>query len=222
MHEVRVVRNEPAATGLRLLTLDRALPDHTRPGQYVLVYVGPHEPAFFALASSPGEPVCLLVKADVGTAAEDLVRVRPGEALLLSEVLGDGFPVERVAGLELVALVNGSGISAIRPLLDAEVAAGLKRPVHLYLGVQTVGHRAFPWALEEWANAGVKVHTVVDRDGAEGWYGRTGYVQHAAEADGLLRPGVALVLSGLPVMLEQARALWEAVGVPPEHILTNF
>lgn len=223
MQEVVVVRNERAARGLRQLTLDRSLEGYERPGQYVLVEVaGYEEPGLFAIASSPGEPCVLLVKEDVGTVAEALVRMGPGERLRLSEVQGPGFPMERVEGLELVVLVNGSGISAVKPLLDAEVRGGLRRPVHLYLGVMSVEHRAFPWALEEWANAGVRVRTVVDRSGAEGWYGAVGYVQEVARADGLLRPDVGVVLVGLPIMLEQARALWEEAGVPAGRILVNF
>lgn len=222
MHEVQVVTNERAAQGLRLLTLDRPPADYRRPGQYILAHVGAYEPAFFAIASSPGDPLVLLVKEEVGTAAEGLLAMQPGDRFDISAALGDGFPLERVQDRELVILVNGSGISAVRPVIDAELAAGLTRPVHLYFGVLSVEHRAFPWELERWANAGVKVHSVIDPSGAEGWYGHRGYVQDAAKADGLLRPDVALVLSGLPVMLEQARALWEAVGVSPEHILTNF
>lgn len=222
MHEVRVVRNEPAAEGLRLLTLDRALPGHVRPGQYLLVHVGHHPPAFFAIASSPGEPVVLLVKAEAETAAEDMVTMPPGARLILSDAQGPGFPMERVDGLELVVLVNGSGISAVRPVLLAEVAAGLKRPVHLFLGVLSAAHRAFPWDLEAWGNAGVQVHTVIDPRGAEGWYGAVGYVQDAARERGLVRPDVGVVLCGLPIMLEQATAMYEEVGCPPDRLLVNF
>lgn len=222
MHEVRVERNEAAAIGLRLLTLDLSLAGYTRPGQYVLAHVGHHLPAFFAIASSPGEPLMLLVKDEPETTAQELVRMVPGAQFALSDAQGPGFSVEEVAGREFVVLVNGSGISAVRPVLNAEVAAGLERRVHLYFGVVSPAHRAFPWELERWGNAGVQVHTVVDPAGASGWYGATGYVQEVAQAHGLVRDDVGVLLCGLPIMLEQARALWEGAGVPPERILVNF
>ena len=75
--------------------------------------------------------------------------------VVTSEAKGSGFPLESVDGRPLVVLVNGSGISAARPVIEAEVTAGLPRPVHLYYGVLTPDRRSFLADLERWANAGV-------------------------------------------------------------------
>lgn len=219
MHAVQVVRNERAAEGLRLLTLDAEPARYTRPGQYILAHVGHHAPAFFAIASDPGAPLELLVKAEPGTAAEDLALMRPGDPFTISEAQGDGFPIERVAGLDLVVLVNGSGISGVRALLNAERG---DRPVHLFFGVRSPWHRPYGWDLERWANRGIRVTTVVDPIGADGWHGAVGYVQDEAIAQGWLRADVGVVLCGLPILLEQARTLWEGAGCPPQHVLLNF
>lgn len=221
MPQVTVTRNEPAGAGLRLLTLDGPVPDHARPGQYAVARIGDHKPAFFALACSPGEPAQLLIKR-AGDAAEALCALEEGQGFDLSEAMGKGFPLGAVDGRELVILCNGSGISAVRSVVAAEVAAGLPRAVHFYYGVLTPAHRSFLADLEAWGNAGVKVHTVVGEPAATGWHGATGFVQDVAAEHGLCRADVGVVLCGVPPMLEAAKAMWAAAGCPDEQVLVNF
>src|SRR5690606_19786240 len=122
-----VARNEPAGTQLRWLTFREVPAGYTAPGQYLLVEQGEGEPAMFAIASSPGEPLELLVK-EQGDTALALAASAPGVAVAASEVLGGGFGVAD-DGRTLIALVNGSGISALRPVIRREVSRGLPRPV---------------------------------------------------------------------------------------------
>lgn len=218
---VSITRNEPAGAGLRLLTLDRPAQSHTLPGQYAVARLEDRKPAFFALACRPGETIQLLIKAQ-GDTAEALAAMEIGRQFELSEAQGNGFPIARVAGRPLVLLVNGSGISAVRGLLDLELEAGLPREVHFYYGVLTPAHRSFLADLERWSSAGIHLHTVVGQPEGTGWQGETGFVQHVAQAHGLCRADVGVVLCGVPEMLEEARAMWMAAGCPEDHVLTNF
>lgn len=220
MYRATVQRNEPSGTQLRLLILDVVLAEHRRAGQFATVHVEGVKPAPFALANVPGEPVMLLVK-EAG-AGVPVAAALPGHTVEISEPIGEGFPVERVAGRELVILCNGSGISAVRPLIEAEIAQGLPRPVHFFYGVLTPDRRSFLADLERWANAGVKVHTVIAQPSGTGWTGPTGLVQDAAREQGLVRDDVGVVLVGVPAMLAAARAIWRDAGCPDEHILVNF
>ncbi len=221
MPQVTVTQNEPAGSGIRLLTLDGPVPGHAVPGQYAVARIGDHKPAFFALACAPGDTAQLLVKC-AGDAAEALCALEPGDSFELSEAMGKGFGLVNVAGLPLVVLINGSGISAVRGLIAGEVAAGLSRPVHVYYGVLTPEHRSFLSDIEAWANAGVRVHTVVGEPAGTGWRGATGFVQDVAAAHGLCRADVGVVLCGVPQMLEAAKAAWSAAGCPEDQVLVNF
>jgi NAD(P)H-flavin reductase len=127
-----------------------------------------------------------------------------------------------VDGLELVILVNGSGISAARSVIQAEIDKGLPRPVSFLYGVLTPGHRSFLADLEAWARAGIQVHTVIGEPTGTGWHGATGFVQDHAAAVGLVRANVGVVLVGLPVMVEQAKATYAAADAPNTHLLVNF
>ncbi len=221
MPTATLVSNAPAGTDLRLLTFDHVPDGYTVPGQFVTAAVGDGKPAFFAIASSPGQPVQFLIKRS-GEMAERCCSMKSGEPIELSDVMGKGFPMAATEGRELTILVNGSGISAARPVIQAELAGGLKRAVNLIYGVMTPGHRAFLADLEAWANAGVSVHTVIDPAGSPDWTGPTGYVQDWAKAHGLIRADAAVVLVGLPIMLDLAKAMCADAGMPDDCVITNF
>jgi NAD(P)H-flavin reductase len=206
--------------GLFRLRFAEALPGHVAPGQFATVHLPGLKPAYFALANGPGEPVELLVKHH-GPTAEALDEVPLGTAVEVSAPIGRGFGLDPDDRRPLVALVNGSGISAVRPVIEAEVAGGLRRPVELFYGVYTPAHRSFVDRLEAWAAAGVGVRVVVSED-VPGWTGLRGFVQHAAARAAWVRDDVTVLLVGYPAMIEEARAAWAAAGAVPERLRTNF
>lgn len=217
MPEATLTRNEPGGDGLRVLTFAHSPEGYNTPGQFVTATVGGRKAGFFALASSPSEPVTLLIK-NLGELSEALCALEPGAAVEMSDAMGKGFPITGEG--ELVILCNGSAISACRPVVEAEIAAGLPRPVHFFFGVLKPQHRSFLADLERWANAGVKVHTVVGEPDGTGWTGATGFVQQTAADQGLCRADVEVVLCGVPPMVEAAKAQWAEAGC--ERVLTNF
>lgn len=219
MPSLDLVHSEPAGTDLRLLTFSAALEGHTVAGQFVTVTVGDHKPAFFALANEPGKPAQLLVKVH-GEVAELLGAATPGDSFALSDPMGKGFGIPDDEQ-PLVILATGSGISAVRPVIEREVSAGLPRPVHFLYGVFTLDHCSFTDRLKAWREAGVNVQLVLSEP-HDGWDGMTGFVQQAAEKAGLVRNSDTVVLCGFPGMVNDAKALWAAAGAPEDRVLTNF
>ena len=92
MPTVTVARNDPAGAGLRLLHLAETLPDHRRAGQCLSVALPGASPAYFALASVPGDPAQLLVK-DQGDGERTVRRLswRVGLSMALVLALWGGF-----------------------------------------------------------------------------------------------------------------------------------
>lgn len=219
MPTLALTDNRPDGLGLHRLTFDRALPGHTRAGQFLTAHVEGHKPAFFAIASEPGAPVVLLVKRH-GDAAEALCGLAPGAEVDVSDAMGEGFPLPPSRARPLVILATGSGISAVRPVIAREVAAGLPRPVTLLYGVFTPAHRSFVDDLEAWTSAGVAVHVVCSDDPA--WPGPHGFVQDAASTLGLVSDDVDLVLCGYPAMAEAAKVQFATAGLAPERVYLNY
>ena len=209
MRRATVTNNEPAGTQLGAVSFDLVPDDYKVAGQWAKVKMGDVE-GQFAFASSPREPLLLLAK-DLGAAGNALSAARPGDVVQVGEVHG-GFPLERVAGLPLVLLAGGSGISALRPVVEAEVRAGLPRPVYLLYGVLSAEHTSFVADLNRWRSAGVFVHVAIDRP----------FVQDVAKRLGLVRADVGVLMAGVPEMLAAARAAWSAAGVSADRLLVNF
>jgi CDP-4-dehydro-6-deoxyglucose reductase len=214
-----VVRNEPVGAQLHWLVFDRAPVAYVEPGQFVAATVAETQ-AYFAIASSPGEPLELLVKR-VGDAAESVCALGPGDSLEATDALGKGFGAAATRPRPLVCLVNGSAISAVRPVIEREVSDGLPRPVTLLYGVLSPAHRGFVDDLGRWATAGVHVVEVLD-EAFDDWEGAVGYVQHHAMELGLIRDDVAVILCGVPPMIAAATKHYTAAGLAPEWLLTNY
>ena len=214
-----VVSNRPAGTQLRLLTFDLAPDNYDEPGQFVAATIGGAK-AFFANASSPGQPLQLLIKRS-GDTAEAVCALTPGQVLEASDAMGKGFGAAATRPRHLVCLVNGSAISAVRPVVERELADGLPRPVSFLYGVMSPEHRSFVEDLRRWAELGVEVIEVVDQP-VDSWDGAVGYVQDHASERGLVRRDVAVVLCGVPPMVEAATSTYQAAGLEPEWLLKNY
>src|SRR5690606_200043 len=117
----------------------------------------------------------------------------------------------------LLILATGSGLSAVRPLIEQELRRGLPRPVVLFYGAYTPEHLPYAADLDAWKAAGVDVRLVFSED-VPGWTGSRGFVQHAAAAAGFVRPDVTVVLCGYPQMIEECREMWGEVGVSPDQL----
>jgi len=214
-----LARSLPAGTDLRWLTFAEPTPGHTRPGQFVAATIGERQ-GYFAIASDPGDPLELLIKAE-GDPAAAIAGLPEGATLEGSEAMGAGFPLERGADRPLVCLINGSAMSAARPVIRAELDRGLPRPVHLILGVLSPLHIPFGREMRLWAEAGVDVTIVVDQP-ADEWTGPVGYVQAIAQQKGLIRDDVTVLLCGVPPMQEAVLELYTKAGLDPELILMNY
>jgi NAD(P)H-flavin reductase len=219
MPELRLVSNGPEGILIRKLTFDAAPEGYERPGQFVTAAVGELKPGFFAIASSPEEKLELLLKQS-GETAQALAALEPGAAVSVSAAMGNGFALERTVGRELVILVNGTGISAVRSVIEAELAAGLPRAVHLFYGVLSPAHRSFGEDFERWETAGVAIHICLCNP--EETSGPMVFVQHCAQKLGLVRADVSVVLAGVRPMCEEAKELYSAVGCPEDQVLLNF
>ncbi len=220
MPTLTLTETHPDGHGLFRLTFDQPLEGHAKAGQFLTAHLEGHKPAFFAIASAPGQPIVLLVKKH-GDAAEALCAMPAGEAVEVSDPMGEGFGLDPDARRPLVVLATGSGISAVRPVIQGEIAAGLPRPVTLLYGVFTPEHRSFVSDLEAWAARGVTVHTVCSEP-PEGWQGPTGFVQDAAATMGLVTGDVDVVLCGYPAMAAAAAAAFKAAGVPDDRVHLNY
>lgn len=218
MPSLTVRSNTSNGMGLRSVQFDDPVDGHHAPGQFVQLSSGEIK-GYFALANDPGTPAELLVKPG-GAMADVVAALHTGSTVDSTPAIGDGFAMPS-GDRPIIMLVTGSGISAVRPLIRAELSQDTTRPIILYYGVLTPEHRSFSSELEAWESAGVDVRIVLGEP-TEAWQGRRGFVQDAAQEDGLVRSGITLVLCGFPAMVTAAKEMWGDAGLEAEHMVTNF
>jgi NAD(P)H-flavin reductase len=209
----------PLMRGVRL----SSAPEY-RAGQALRVYAG-EASNYFALATAHGngrQPELLLRRgADVADAI--IACSQPGAEIAFDGPLGPGFPLDVALGQDVLLVAVGSGLSAIRSivetLLDNRDAYGR---VALFYGQETPDHFAYAEARTKWQHAGVDV--VLCAHGAVAdWNGPRGYVQELISQD----PRVDLTravtyLCGMPAMIAAVRRALAEQGVAPEHTYLNY
>ncbi|PHT33297.1 hypothetical protein CQW23_25097 [Capsicum baccatum] len=206
---------------------------YTKPGQYLQLRVpNVEKPSFLAIASPPKVAVNkgvfeFLVKSVSGSTAELLCGLNRGDAVELSQVMGNGFDLDQISPAEtyqtVVIFATGSGISPIRSLIEAGFGADERSDVRLYYGARNLKRMGYQDRFENWASSGVKVVPVLSQpDNA--WKGERGYVQAAfSRAKNIFTPQfTGAVLCGQKQMAEEVTSLLVADGVSTEKILKNF
>ena len=176
--------------GLRLRALALDVPadyvaKYATPGQYVRARVPGQKEAFLALASRPGDPVfeLLLQRSPAGDppkAVDAIAALKPGDTIEMSAPGGKGFAIDGERGRDILLFAGGSGISAIRSLVEhiGEHRERYGRCVLLF-GAREIGDLAYRSLFERWSQHRIDVVPVLSRAAGGSWTGRTGYVQQA-------------------------------------------
>lgn len=197
------------------------------PGQVALLRARDGAQSHFAIASAPDDDELeFLVKLTGGASGEGghpFYDLGEGDRVELSEMTGRGFPLDALAGRDLVSIAMGTGIAPIRSALRH----ALRRPekfgqlVVLY-GARTPEDFCYEDETEAWRAAGVELRQVISRPDGYEWAGQIGYVQSLLDnVLPTLSDPVALVC-GSREMIEHTRDRLQEMGFEPEKILTNY
>ncbi|KAG4907565.1 hypothetical protein JHK84_056098 [Glycine max] len=229
---------EHAAESLFHIAIDVSdAPDHaashTLAGQYLQLRLPDAlKPSFLAIASPPKLAAArgvfeFLVKSVAGSTAEALCALKRGDVVELSQVMGNGFNIDRIHppknfGTVLV-FATGSGISPIRSLIESGFDAAKRSDVRLYYGARNLQRMAYQDRFKDWESSGVKIVPVLSQPD-ESWTGESGYVQAAFSREKQISDPLATgaVLCGQKQMTEEVTSILVAAGVSADKILKNF
>jgi len=174
------------------------------------------------LASSPGAAtVELLVRG--GTRFSDAVRtLADGATLELGPPSGKGFPLAEADGKELWLVAVGSGIAALRPVLQS-VVDGVARfaEVNLLFGVRDAGAIPLADEIEAWRKGGCHVTIAVSGE-VGSWSGARGYVQDVLPTLTSDLSGSVVFACGMAEMVRELRATVTQLGLDPGRVFTNY
>jgi len=211
---------------IKTFCFDLAEPMAFRAGQFVQLGVPGLGEGPFTPSSSPLDPKHLEVTVlRTGLVTERLHRMAAGETCTLRGPYGKGFPVEKLAGKEVLVVGGGVGLAPLRALIYQllSMTRDLKKVV-IKNGARESAELLFRRQYAEWAaHEKVSMEVTIDRPEA-GWTGKVGVVTTLLETIGseVDVPNAYAFTCGPEVMLKFVTQTLLAKGFKPEQIYLSM
>lgn len=153
-----------------------------------------------------------------GNVTRTLAGLKRGDTLGIRGPFGTGWPVDELAGKDLVIVAGGLGLAPLRPLVY-HVMNHRERfgDVRLICGARTPDGLLYQREYDAWKQSGIDVQLTVDRATSD-WTGHVGVVTLLIGRLKLLRPQEThLVACGPEVMMKYAAASGARIGIAAER-----
>ncbi|MFH1647376.1 MAG: FAD/NAD(P)-binding protein [Chloroflexota bacterium] len=190
-------------------------------GEYSVFGVGE---ATFCISSSPTRRDHYEFAVQrAGKVTNALHRLGVGAEIGLRGPFGNSFPLDYLAGKNLVFVAGGIGLAPLRSLIwnvidnrdkygNVDIVYGARSPLDL----------CFKYDLEAWEkDSTVKMTTTVDRE-AEGWTGNVGFVPAVTEKTAPSARNAVAIVCGPPVMIRFTFPVLEKLGFTPAQMITTL
>ncbi len=209
-HRLQVLLNRQEVPGIHHLVFQ--VPEelgrqYVAAGQYVQLDCDTGRPVFMAIASAPqAAGFEFLIQVSEGTAGA-ICALREGDTVACSEVMGTGFPMEKAKGTQVLFFAGGTGISAVRALIESTRWEGAR----LYYGANRREEMAYTALFADWEWRGVRVVECIEV-----------FPTQAYAAEGATdASSVSAVLCGPNAMMAAVTELLVAQGMPADRALKN-
>lgn len=226
---IKEIRDEtPDIRTLKLVFNDREVGENFqfKAGQFGLFSVLGEGEATFCIASSPtwqGFIECCFK--EMGKVTKALRTLGVGDSVGFRGPYGNGFPLERMKGKNLVFIGGGIGIAPLRSLiwnvLEQRNEFG---DIAIIYGARTVFDLVYKSELKEWGKVkDVKLVQTVDPGGeGNGWRGEVGFVPSVLTKVALSPENALVLICGPPVMIRYSLLALEKLNFLPENIITTM
>ncbi len=196
------------------------------PGQVAVLEMAGRKPSYVAFASAPDdeEYEFLVKQSDLEESiANGLFQAGAAAEVILGNIVGNGFAMEKIEGRDLIFIAMGTGIAPLRSTLRQVFRHRSQFGKLIVLhGARTNKDFYFEEEIAtDWRTHDVTLRQVISQPDDE-WSGDTGYVQSLLDniVPELHNP-VALIC-GSQTMMEQTKARLLELGFTDENILTNY
>lgn len=196
------------------------------PGQFAELSILDKGEAPFGMASSPTQPECLEFSVSkIGVVTNALHNMDVGETVGVRGPLGNGYPIEKLKGKNIVMIGGGFGFSTLRALtnfmLDEANRDNFKDITVIY-GARRPGLLLYKDDLEKWGKrSDIHLHLTVDT-GDEEWTGKVGFVPSITKEVAPSSEDAYALVCGPPAMIKFTLPVVEELGFPLERTLLSL
>jgi sulfhydrogenase subunit gamma (sulfur reductase) len=211
---------------VRFVDMERALSFQYKPGQFAMLSVLGAGEAPFCLSSTPSRPGLLeFCIRKMGTVTNALFRLPENSLIGLRGPYGNGFPVEEMAGKDILITMGGMGVAPLRSvLLYCLDNRDLFERVILLYGAKRPAEMIFREEIFSLKNrSDLECHLTVDADDTGQWPERTGVVTKLFPDLKKIDPGSTYALvCGPPVMYKFVINELIKLNIPKNQILMTL
>ncbi|MEK7994004.1 MAG: FAD/NAD(P)-binding protein [Planctomycetota bacterium] len=183
-YPARIIRTLPQISDHQLFQIrfddEQKAKDFTyRPGQFVMLSVVGTGEAPFSISSTPTRPgIIELCVRRIGHVTDALFRLPPNALVGVRGPYGNGFPIEKLEGNNLLLVAGGLGMAPLRSLLWYALDNRAKfKTITLMYGAKNPDEMLFKYELLNLADrADVNCLLTVDKDESGMWKARIGVV----------------------------------------------
>jgi len=196
------------------------------PGQFAELSVLGKGEAPFGMASSPTQAGCLeftVNKAGVLTTA--LHNMEPGDMVGVRGPLGNGYPLERLEGKNVVIIGGGFGFSTLRALTNfmlVEYNRSRYGDITVIYGARNPGLVLYKDELQKWGQRD-DVNLCMTVDSANGdWNGKVGLIPNITREISPSADNSYAIVCGPPVMIKFTLPVLQELGFSPDNTLLSL
>ncbi len=229
--QMRIVRRSDLTSDVRFfqvrpVDMERALSLDYKPGQFMMVSLAGVGEAPFSISSTPSRPGMLeFCIRKVGRLTGELFKYKENSIIGVRGPYGNGFPLEKMIGKDILIVVGGLGVAPLRSLLlyilDNRDKFGKFYVLH---GARTPAEMLFRKEFFEIKERDdLECFLTVDNDPTSQWPFNKGVVTDLFPKIKELDPGNTFAtICGPPVMYKFVVAEFLKLGIPKHQILMTL
>jgi len=219
---VRAKRQDTVDTWTLELEPRAGVPLAFAPGQFTMLSAFGAGEVPISISGDAGAGRLVHTVRVAGLATEAICRAAPGEVLGVRGPFGCPWPLQELAGADVLVVAGGIGLAPLRPAILALLAQRDRygRLLLLY-GGRSPDQLLYTDELERWASAGLDVAVSVDSAGPE-WLGHVGVVPRLIGHARFEPAGAHALVCGPEVMMRFTVAALQRAGVLGRRVYASI
>jgi NAD(P)H-flavin reductase len=194
------------------------------PGQFNMLYAFGAGEVPISISGDPARPETLVhTVRDVGNVTRAICRLKRDGVIGVRGPFGVSWPVEKVAGSDVLLIAGGLGLAPLRPALYYLLQHRAKfGSIEVIYGARTPQDLLYPKELERWRGRfDLRVHLTVDKAETE-WHSNVGVVTKIIERARFDPPNTVAMICGPGVMMRFTILELMKHGLKPEQIYVSM
>mgnify|MGYP001575271450 CR=1 FL=1 len=176
------------------------------PGKFIMVSIPNSGEVPISISGFTDASIEITIR-DAGKVTSEIFKIKPRDYLYVRGPYGNGFSLEQLVDKHLLIIVGGSGIAAVKPLIEyyqkpnqcrlkkLDILAGFKSPKHIL----------FQREFQEWSSLAGQCNVLItvdtNEDEEERWLGGIGFVVKFIKDVKDLGRETQVIIVGPPMMM---------------------